>query len=280
MQKNLIAASLILTSLDLFAEKETSSPPLMVPFESSIPQEPDVTVIPSTQECDPSPHLYRFEMKHREHQGIGYKTGYSSLDLFLPYWNNESTYLFIDGRGHIFDNGKWAANAGLGVRYLKENWNTVFGANIFYDYRQANHRGSFNQVGGGIELLWKDWDFRANGYWPVGKTVQYDKPGALFFQGHNALLYRKAQYAMRGGNAEIGANFIDRKYFKGHLALGGYCFTSDQIKKTAAGPTVRLTADISSYFKIEGQYSYDSIFKNIVQGMISFTIPLGPKVKN
>jgi hypothetical protein len=254
MSKNLIALSLLLSTLQLFSDET-------MPIA-----------------CDPAPHFYRAEIKHREHQGIGYKTGYTSLDLFVPYWDNGTSFLFVDGRGHIFDNGKWAANGGLGLRYLIDNWNMFFGINAYYDFRQAEHRGNFHQVGGGVEFLGKVWDVRGNLYWPVGSTTQLDKPGSLYFKGYNALLKRRAQYAMRGGNGEVGAYFISRKYFKGHLAAGGYYFTSSHIKKKAVGPTVRLTAEISPYFTLEGQYSYDPVFKNIVQGVIALNIPFGPRV--
>src|SRR5690348_10439786 len=59
-------------------------------------------------------------LRHIENKGIGYKTGYTTLEGFLAKdWDRFVP--FIDARGHIFNDGKWAANAGIGFRSLT-NW--------------------------------------------------------------------------------------------------------------------------------------------------------------
>ncbi|MDE3045922.1 MAG: inverse autotransporter beta domain-containing protein [Verrucomicrobiota bacterium] len=57
---------------------------------------------------------------------------------------------FLDARGHVFDNGKWAANAGVGLRTLKGT--RAYGINAYYDYRNTGRFHS-NQIGAGLESL-------------------------------------------------------------------------------------------------------------------------------
>src|SRR3974390_1481326 len=63
--------------------------------------------------CMKANHPHRIDIKHIEGKGIGYNQGYTSLDgLFTSMWNDFIP--FVDLRAHVFNNGRWAANAGLG----------------------------------------------------------------------------------------------------------------------------------------------------------------------
>jgi hypothetical protein len=113
----------------------------------------------------PSQLLY---FKHIEAKGIGYKKGYSTVGAFLTPYTMFSDFLpFADLRGHVFNDGKLAANAGLGVKYLS-NHPFVFGGGVYYDYRQARE-SHFNQVSLCLETLARRWEARLNGYLPVGR---------------------------------------------------------------------------------------------------------------
>ncbi len=109
---------------------------------------------------------------HIKGKGLGYSKGYSSLDLFLSQpFSQEQLVPLLDLRGHIFNDGKYAANGGLGFRYLSERFKQVWGINVMYDYLQTS-RHPYNQVGGGVEALGKKWNARINLYVPVGKKEQ------------------------------------------------------------------------------------------------------------
>src|SRR5579872_5012888 len=74
-------------------------------------------------DCYSGPHPSKVDVRHLEYSGIGFDQGYSSLDLFLSNtnpWLGNSIF-FLDLRGHIFNNGKPAANVGGGWRYLFES---------------------------------------------------------------------------------------------------------------------------------------------------------------
>jgi hypothetical protein len=103
--------------------------------------------------------------RHVEHRGIGYQEGYTTLELFaIPSQTVFGFYPYCDLRGHIFNDGKGAFNAGLGARFLKHR---IWGFNTYYNIRKA-HKKLFNQVAAGFESIGKRWDFYANGYLVVG----------------------------------------------------------------------------------------------------------------
>lgn len=83
---------------------------------------------------------------HVEGRWIDNPEGYSSLGTFIALpLDCCARYLpFIDLRGHVFNDGKYAANLGGGVRFLT-HCNDVFGLNVYYDYRETgSHRHHHN----------------------------------------------------------------------------------------------------------------------------------------
>lgn len=225
--------------------------------------------------CGLSPPSQRVEVKHIEGKGVGYKTGYSSLEGFftIPYLLEGSWFPFLDLRGHIFDDGKPAATGGLGVRYLGNT--RVWGANVYYDYRETHHR-HFNQVGAGLESLGKIWDFRLNAYIPVGK-----KDSHLFhthfheFKHNSIILKSRKEIAMKGANAEVGAHALRRENYQLYAATGPYYFEREA--KVAWGGEARVAFTTMDYLRLQLSASYDSIFKGIVQGEVAFTFSFGGK---
>ena len=76
----------------------------------------------------------RISIKHREHNGVGYGTGYTSATAFIaPNWQRQFLP-FVDLRAHVFNDGEFAFNGGLGTRYAFSG-NNIFGANLYYDFR-------------------------------------------------------------------------------------------------------------------------------------------------
>jgi hypothetical protein len=87
--------------------------------------------------CAVSPNPMRITARHIEEKGVGYNQGYTTVEGFFSLVEplNESCIPFMDLRGHVFNNGKMAANGGLGVCYLTSS--RIWGANAYYDYPQA-----------------------------------------------------------------------------------------------------------------------------------------------
>ncbi len=169
-----------------------------------------------------------------------------------------------------------AANAGLGLRYMTGT--RIWGTNAYYDYRNTNHQ-HYNQVSMGLESLGKIWDFRVNGYLPVGDKVSSLFGHAKFkeFKNHYMMLSSKREFAMKGANAEVGFHIDHFKHVPLYFAAGPY-YLEGQGKATWGGE-LRAAIDIYEYVRLEGNTSYDSAFNWIGQGQISVNIPFGKKRK-
>ena len=231
---------------------------------------------------------YRAAIRHIESGGVGYDQGYTTLEVFLAMDPSRLSIMpFVDFRGHVFDNGKFAANAGLGIRALADC--RVYGANIYYDYRNTK-RQHYNQIGLGIETLGVRWDFRANGYLPVGAKTSsfYDSNTTTVsvfdtFQGNQALLRQtlttkeKMQFAMTGVNTEAALHILKNENIDLYAAVGPYYYNYSS--KQAIGGQARVGARIYEYLSVEAINSYDSRFHEHIQGSIGVNIPFGPRPK-
>lgn len=229
-------------------------------------------------------HSYRLNLSHIESKGIGYNQGYSTLaGFFTIEWDHFIP--FFDIKGHVFNDGKWAGNAGIGTRYIFAPSNCMFGANVYYDYRKTKHL-HYNQVGIGLETFLEHWEFRANGYLPIGKkakTVSNTLTSISFksFSGNTILInenYSKInESSMRGFNTEIGIHPCHfHKDYDLFLAAGGYYFNADN-GQTTWGGKLRAKATITPYIFVELSNSYDHLFHHRFQGSLALSIPLGKK---
>jgi len=232
---------------------------------------------PKTEACPDGKKHYRATLRHIESGGIGYEDGYTTLEMFFaadPSRRNVTP--FFDARAHVFDNGKWAANIGAGLRGLCDN--RAYGINGYYDYRNVGHFHS-NQIGAGLETLGKLWDVRINGYLPVG-----NKRGAssnvVFgtFLGNELIISQTYKTAMKGADAEFGIHFGKSKSFDFYAAAGPYYFIGE-----GTGPTWGGKARISGVYKdilgLEFSDSYDRTFNNKFQGQISLNYSFGSRSK-
>ena len=196
------------------------------------------------------PQPMRVAAKHIEPGGIGYNQGYTTLEgFFSPIRPLGDAWVpFLDLRGHIFNNGRPAANAGMGVRYLA--CSRVWGVNTYYDYRRTD-RQHYNQIAAGLESLGRVWDFRINGYLPVGKkTSSFWGSDFDHFRKHYAFLSGKKEFALKGGNAEAAAHINIAKNIDFTVAAGPYYLTGQG--KTAWGGEARVELDLFKYCKLEG----------------------------
>ncbi|MCP5492633.1 MAG: inverse autotransporter beta domain-containing protein [Chlamydiales bacterium] len=221
-------------------------------------------------------------MKHREHNGVGYDTGYTTLSTFLLPDQNKPIYPMFDGRFHIFDDGKFAANLGGGLRMPFGNPDWALGANFFYDYRDD---GAFqiNQVGPGLELLNPFLDFRLNGYIPLKSTkFKSDNTTFLHFQGHQAIVKNSLRAALPCVEGEIGSRYINKNVpLELYGSLGSYYLFSNKVDRTnfgrAWGGTASATLEIMDRFFAGIDVTYDRIFRWTVQGVAGINLLPKPK---
>ena len=224
---------------------------------------------------DLGPRVESLRIRHIDPNGLGYNYGYSSLDLLLTVPNTRSHLMpLLDVRGHIFNNGDFAANAGLGLRHLSDSLSHVFGVNAFYDYRSTS-KNHYNQISMGLEALGRKWDFRVNGYLLIGE--KRSSPFDFDFNLDTYLLTAKREYAMSGLDGEIGYHFPKMKWADFYGAIGPYFYASQKSEENTTGGRFRLVANILEYLSVEGLVSYDHLFGWIGQGALSLNFSFGPK---
>jgi hypothetical protein len=224
-------------------------------------------------------HEFHASIRHNEANGIGYKDGYTTLEVFGIYDEWGSSFMpFFDVRGHVFNNGYLAGNVGIGERTLLPSINHTFGSYLYYDVRRVGHGLTVNQLSPGIELVGERMEYRINGYFPLGKQKGHEY-GFKFdkFSGNSIILKGKQQQAMMGGDAEVGVHIPQNTTYDVYAAAGPYYFHSSHA--SAWGGKVRLLGRYKEYVTLEVVYSYDHLFRSVVQGSIAFTLPFGRKLQ-
>ena len=230
-------------------------------------------------ECHSPYHRMHVGVRHTEARGVGYTDGYTTIEGFGIYDHNPYFMPFLDLRGHVFNSGKVAGNVGIGERTVIPCINHIFGLYLYYDVRQSNHRlHVVNQLSPGIELLGKRMEYRMNGYFPVGR----DKSRAYSyefnsFDGNNILLKYKQKFAMTGGDAEVGVHITQSTKYDLYAAAGPYFFSSK--RASSWGGKTRLLGRYKEYVSLEASYSFDHLFKSVVQGTVAFNYPFGRKLR-
>jgi hypothetical protein len=175
-------------------------------------------------------------------------------DILAPVLALKSGIVFVNPRASGNDHNAEEYNLGVGYRHLLRDKGMIFGANVYYDYRETEQGGTFNQAGLGVEYL-SDWvDARANYYLPEHHTetvesdvttvshanMQYTQWGDPYAEGNsiyqNGTFYRGVtttettqhfiQYeeAMEGFDVELGVrlpiptimDYADVKVFGGY----------------------------------------------------------------
>ncbi len=267
-------STLCFSSLCAFSLCHATAPTASDPCFSVCSAKKDPIVVT----CGKSPQHMRASVRYTTPRGVGYAQGYTTLEgFFAPRNLLEGAFLpFVDLRGHVFDNGKLAANAGVGLRGLVGS--RIWGINAYYDYRNTKHQ-HYNQVSAGLEALGRIWDFRINGYLPVGwKSSPLFFPRFGGFSGHNLLIRFSQQFAMKGANAEAGFHLDHFKQAPLYFAAGPYYLTGKGA--TTWGGSLRTGVDLCHrYLRIEGNTSYDHVFKWIGQAQVSINIPFGGRSK-
>lgn len=275
MKKSLwvLTSSLIcFTATDIFADAAA---------QPSRPQTSSTRKMSCMQANNP----HRIDIKHIEAKGIGYNQGYTSLDgFFTSMWNNFVP--FLDLRAHVFNNGRWAANAGLGTRYIFDPCQWMVGGNVYYDYRSTKH-GHYHQIGAGAEAFYDRFEAHLNGYLPVGQKRRMTKKHieSVSFKGFSGnYILQNEHYdnsfegAMKGFNGEVGAHIAgDRKCYDLYFGVGPYYYDVSS-GKHAWGGKARLKAEVTKYLFLEVSDSYDRIFHNRLQGTVNVSIPFGGKL--
>lgn len=229
-------------------------------------------------------------VKYTAGKGVGYPTGYTTAGLFYApvALRCERLQPFLDLRVHVLDNARRAVNAGFGARYLVPQCNAILGLNVFYDFREARRVShDFHQMGIGFEMLGCCFDFRANGYFPVGEKTHSGCRHQFSFPGGFFATCRKQQTALAGGDFEFETSLCRlRSCFRclnscscccwdPYIAAGGYFYDRDCCRcRRIDGWKIRSGVGLCDWLRAEVRVSHDSVFKTLVQGVFVLSYPI------
>lgn len=237
---------------------------------------------PETCAIEPYPFSRRFipqwiYLTHGEEtdEGIGNVKTYTTFGvLFAGDYRPGCFTPMLDLRIHNINGScacsTYGASVGIVERYIQCCGDRIWGASVYYDYRQ----GAFfhwNQLSVGLESLGPCVSFRSNFYFPLeGKRIKKH----LFddFEGGFFALRRKIEYAFAGFDAEIEFNAVQCGDFFLYAAAGPYYLQGGCEKSW--GAEVRLTPQYRDIFSVDFRGSYDSIFKAVGEIQITLSIPL------
>ncbi|CRX37564.1 inverse autotransporter beta domain-containing protein [Estrella lausannensis] len=220
--------------------------------------------------CD-EPWIIKLEGAATGGQFIGQDRDYVELGAFVAPRPCGDLFYFGDARAFWLEGKRFAASAGLGVRWLERGNGYLFGGNVYYDYCEGD-QGGFNRIGVGLEMLTTCFDIRVNGYIPLTESNQSSGKTYNYLDGYRATL-REKEYAYKGVDAEIGAEVWDGCWFDLYAAIGPYYYGGNKLPDVAGG-FARLEAHFLDYFTVEGRVSDDNRYHWNAQGRISVSVPL------
>lgn len=237
--------------------------------------------------------------KYQPYADLGFKPGnrrgIGQLNLMIPLLQQGDWILFADLRGIADTERGLEGNAGLGYRGMvgtKYRW--IYGGYAFFDARRTKSNKLYYQVNPGVELLSEDFDVRANGYIPVGRTrhllsgttASAGGIGQVQVVGTRIFMSvpggGEEEVSMAGFDAEAGVRIPWLGEPEVRLYAGGYAFFRPGVKPIA-GPRFRAEARLfdlpllgpQSRFTFGIETSWDRVRKQQVYGFLNLRIPLG-----
>ncbi len=213
-------------------------------------------------------------------RGIGRDVGYGTVAAyFSPRPESGCFAPYIDLRGHSLDNGRWAANAGLGLQYVPEEGGCLWRGYGFYDYRDGRHGRSFNQLSVGFDRIGECFDFRANGYFPLSfKGYPYDRHTYFFEGGYCAARHRRVT-PLNGCDFEISHCVDIFDLLSVYASVGPYYFKGPH-HRSAFGGKIRLESQIYDGVVVGVEGTYDQKYGGAVLGEINWYIPVAGLCSN
>ena len=100
-------------------------------------------------------------------------------------------WFFFNQTSAVNFNSRTTINTGFGARHINDADTVITGYNVFYDYElQSKHE----RVGAGLELLSSIFEFRANAYQAVSKTLKYNAIDETALDGYDTKLTANLPY--------------------------------------------------------------------------------------
>lgn len=218
---------------------------------------------------------YFLSLRRNQGRSLGSKISYTTIESLSFPFHYENIWPFLDLRAHCFDEmGKYAANIGVGFRVAPKFTNQIFGVNAYYDCRNASH-SHFNQLGIGVEMLGECWNFRLNGYLPVGQK-SFLKSCCFFNEYIGDFFFLRENFidGLKGVNFEIESWVGEICCAEIYLAIGAYYYQGKGCRRSIYGSEYRVSTDFCDNFTFSIFATHDCVFNTRIQAQLSFTLPL------
>jgi len=229
--------------------------------------------------------------------GAGYNSsaaghdGFGRFEGFVPLLQNPGKdLLFLEGR-LLLDNGaNLGGNVLVGYRTFNPELNRTFGGYLGYDNRDTGD-STFNQIGLGLESLGEIWDFRLNGYIPVGDTRQVlasntvesnlQLTGDPFFQGNSLFLPVNGTFqtttiqeaAMSGLDLEVGAKIAEFANGGEVRGYGGIYYYDASGSPNTLGGKLRVEVKPTDSLNLGLGLQHDDLFGTNILFTVGGTFP-------
>lgn len=206
--------------------------------------------------------------------GIGYSEGYSTASMFLMSMLKNEKYMFLDGRFHIFNDGKIAGNLGVGGRKVSTQKNGAVGLNWFVDFR--NDIAVFQRTSIGLDLYLNRFFLASNAYFLISDQMQSIKCDTFNYANSYSLWQKFEENSFRySWDGELGCFAILLPKFRTYLGAGPYYLRDDNkfaLMPNVWGVKARVFAELNNLCHLEFIFSDDSLYGKKYQGQISISI--------
>jgi hypothetical protein len=179
------------------------------------------------------------------------------VDALLPFLGNDDFLIYTNLSAQAATDNSFAGGIGLGFRRVNDAENGIFGMYGFYDVLRSDSGNQYTQATIGLEHLGLTWDFRVNGYLPIGITSYQkniytgDSDGQIVIHGHDWLAHMQTETETANGGADLElGRTLGSPNMRGYLA--GYYYGAN-----VAGPRVRVEYQYNNRITLTGLVQYD-----------------------
>lgn len=206
-------------------------------------------------------------------QSVGCPNGYTALDMFFaPNYTERSVIPFAQAGGYrLYSPTYWGAAIGGGVRYLPGNTPLIIGTNGFYNYSDTNYK-AIHALSGGLELIGLRWGLWLNGYVPVNGKL-HQRHQQFTYPGGYVASVTQFSSAFSGFNLMASGMVYKKGLFLVNLWGGTYCLSAGRIP-AFWGYQFAMQPQYRDYLSVFFGFSHDPVFGTLLQGGVTFTLPL------
>lgn len=257
---------------------------------------------PASAPAAPAPAA---DLRVRPRVGAGYTSpggganDFGQVEVFLPVMQQPGQGVgFLQGRLLLDTTSELGASLLMGYRAYNADQRRIYGGYLGYDHRNTGE-SAFHQLGLGLESLGEIWDFRINGYLPLGDTRReidrtvvgssVQQSGAFGFRGNfleaaarsQRLENRTFESALAAVDVEAGARIAKLNDQGGDVrAYGGVYYLSGQGTESTLGFRFRVASRPLDNLALGFGVQHDGIFGTQVlfNAQLSFpgVSPQGP----